>query len=47
VIVDDLDIKGVTVTPPETDPPLLGDPNAVLVVDRLMLPRVTLEYGQI
>ncbi len=30
VIVDDLDVKGVTVTPSETDPPLLVDPYAVL-----------------
>jgi len=32
VIIDDLDVKGVTVTPPETDPPLLVDPNAVLAL---------------
>ena len=32
VIIDNLDIKGVTVTPPETDPPLLVDPYAVLAL---------------
>jgi len=32
MIVDDLDVKGVTVTPPETDPPLLVDPDAVLAL---------------
>ena len=32
VIIDDLDVKGVTLTPPETDPPLLVDPDAVLAL---------------
>jgi hypothetical protein len=32
VIIDNLDIKGVTVTPLETDPPLPVDPNAVLAL---------------
>lgn len=32
VMIDDLGIKGVTVTPPETDPLLLVDPNAVLAL---------------
>jgi hypothetical protein len=32
VIVDNLDVKGVTVTPLETDPPLLIDPNTVLAL---------------
>ncbi len=32
MIIDNLDIKGVTVTPPETDPPLLVDPYAVLAL---------------
>jgi hypothetical protein len=32
MIVDDLDVKGVTVTPPEADPPLLVDPDAVLAL---------------
>ena len=32
MIIDDLDVKGVTVTPLETDPPLLVDPNAVLAL---------------
>jgi hypothetical protein len=30
MIIDDLNVKGVTVTPPETDPPLTVDPDAVL-----------------
>ena len=30
MIIDDLNVRGVTVTPPETDPPLLVDPDAVL-----------------
>ena len=30
VIVHDLDVIGVTVAPPEADPPLLVDPNAEL-----------------
>jgi hypothetical protein len=32
MIIDDLDVKGVTFTPPETDPPLLVDPDAVLAL---------------
>jgi hypothetical protein len=32
VIIDDLDVKGVTLTPPETYPPLFADPNAVLAL---------------
>jgi hypothetical protein len=32
VIIDDLDVKCVAVTPPETDPPLLADPDAVLAL---------------
>jgi hypothetical protein len=32
VIIDDLDVKNVTFTPPETDPPLLVDPYAVLAL---------------
>jgi hypothetical protein len=32
VIIDDLDVKGVTVTPPETDPSLFVDPYAVLAL---------------
>jgi len=32
MIVDDLDVQGVTVTPPEADPPLLVDPYAVLAL---------------
>ena len=32
MIIDDLDIECVTVTPPEADPPLLVDPNAVLAL---------------
>lgn len=32
MIVDDLDVEGMTVTPPETDPPLLVDPDAVLTL---------------
>jgi hypothetical protein len=32
VIIDDLDIERVTVTPTETDPPLLVDPQAVLAL---------------
>ena len=30
MIVDDFNVQGVTVTPPEADPPLLIDPDAVL-----------------
>jgi hypothetical protein len=30
MIVDDLDVVGVTVFPPETDPPLFIDPDVVL-----------------
>jgi hypothetical protein len=29
----DLDVKRVTVTPPETNPPLLIDPDAVLALE--------------
>jgi hypothetical protein len=32
VIIDDLDAKGVAVTPSETDPPLFVDPDAVLAL---------------
>jgi hypothetical protein len=32
VIIDDLDVKGVTVAPPETDAPLLIDSDAVLTL---------------
>jgi hypothetical protein len=32
VIIDDLNIKSMTVTLPETDPALLVDPNAVLAL---------------
>jgi hypothetical protein len=32
MVIDDLDVQGVTVTPPETDPPLLVDPDAVLAL---------------
>jgi len=32
MIIDDLDIECVTATPPETDPPLPVDPNAVLAL---------------
>jgi hypothetical protein len=32
MIIDDFDVKCVTVTPLETDPPLLVDPNAVLAL---------------
>jgi len=32
VIIDDLDVKGVTVTLSEADPPLLVDPYAVLAL---------------
>jgi hypothetical protein len=42
VIVDDLDIKGVTVTPPETGPPLLGNPNAVLALPIAFSSRIQL-----
>jgi hypothetical protein len=31
-MIDDLDVKGMPVTPPETDPPLLVDPDAVLAL---------------
>ena len=30
VVIDDLDVEGVTVPPNETDPKLIIDPNAVL-----------------
>jgi hypothetical protein len=32
VIIDDLGVKGVTVTPIETDPPLLVDPHAAFAL---------------
>ena len=32
MIVDDLDVESMPVTPLETDPPLLVDPNAVLAL---------------
>jgi hypothetical protein len=30
VVIHDLNVKGVAILPPEADPPLLVDPNAVL-----------------
>jgi hypothetical protein len=32
MIIDDLDVKGMPFTPPERDPPLLVDPDAVLAL---------------
>jgi hypothetical protein len=30
VVVDDLDVVGIATVPPEADPPLIVDPDAVL-----------------
>jgi hypothetical protein len=32
VIIDNFNVKGMPVTPPEADPPLLVDPDAVLAL---------------
>jgi hypothetical protein len=44
VIIDELEVKGVSVTPPETDPPLLVDPDAVLALS-VALQRLAIRSG--